>query len=156
MGGRRHFLGTAVAIAVATASAGQAVAAECDAPKPNLQLSEPARSVSPAAAAFQGVWGSTLTITHYSRTGSSNLLLCVKLYVSVKDNRSAAVAFCRGSLQELGRVAECKSFDAAIVDGALSGVGNFTFKPNGSNSLSAQGVQQGSNVPLIAEFRREQ
>lgn len=143
-------VGVAAIVGMLTTQAGAALAAECDAPTPSFQVSKPPPSVSPGAAAFNGVWSGTWTIN--VRNGT--LFLCTKLYVSVKDNANASVAYCRGTLKEVGRLPECGTWDAHIADGVLT-IGNQTFKPSGPNKLSAQGVQQGNGNPIFAEFQRE-
>lgn len=151
----RPLLGIAATLAMLAAHAGQTMAAGCDAPKPDLQIAKPSSSTSPAAAAFSGIWSGTLTITSHKRSGNNNALLCMQLHVSVKDNQNAAIALCRGSLTELGRLPGCYPFDAKI-DGNRLSFGHWTFTQAGPGTLAAQTTSLGGDTPLLADFHREQ
>ncbi len=150
----RLVLGAVAALAILAAQASVALADDCDTPKPDFEISKPAASVNQTAATFNGVWRGTWIIA--ARRG--NMLLCTRLYVSVKDDQNALVAYCRASLKDVGRLPVCSSspIEAKIEGGQLS-FGRSIFKLAGPNKLDAQGPSlDHPEIPLLTEFEREQ
>jgi hypothetical protein len=123
-------------------SASYAIAAECDAAKPNLQIAQPPSSAGLDVAAFSGVWDGTFTL-HGKKIDA---LLCSRLYVSVKDNANAATAICFGSLN--GNHPYCDQQAGQFSGGQLS------FATTG-NQYSAKVTSPGKMMVTAAGVRRE-
>jgi len=145
---RIFFVASAFLISALAASA---VAGTCDTPNPNFELAKPSASVDPSVAAFAGKWLGSWRIN----TPRQVLILCTRLYVNVVDSSNAKVAYCRGTLTEVGRQPSCSLSDVKIAGGVLT-IRAQTFKVAGPNTLSAQGEAQGTRNPIYAEFHREQ
>lgn len=150
---RRRLAFGALFIAITLTSTG-ARADECDAPKPDLKIS-PAIEAS-SAKDFAGVWAGTWLLTVKFRRESTRDTLCAKLYVSVKDDHTASVAYCVGSLKTLGRSPVCYSANATISGTVLrfeTSTGSvLSFTRTGHDTLTAQA--QGRNGTSQAEFSK--
>ena len=153
-----QFLALLSLSAIVTLGGSPARAADCDAPKPDFRIAAPAASVGAAAAAFSGVWAGNWTFT--VRVGSSrgNAVECNIVHISVKDDQSAKVVDCVGSLTELNQGPRCDAFDAKINNGELS----FTavngsvrsFRLAGPGTLAAQSINR-QNKTNTTELHRQ-
>lgn len=115
-----RFLTVLVFIAAASAPA---LAAECDAPKSNLQIVPPPASVPKNAAAFSGVWQGDWPIIAKKQV----VPRCARLYVMVASPSSVSVEQCAGSVAGTNLKPECKYFVAQIDGDTMT----YT-EPNGS------------------------
>lgn len=111
-----------------------------------------AQSANQTAAAFGGAWSGIFNID----TKYGNLPLCMEVYISVKDDRRAAVAVCRGSMKEYGRLPVCGPLREAEIRGDRLTFGNFTFSRVGQDRLAGETLSLVQNTPLFADFHREQ
>ena len=129
-----------LALAMTLFSIASLRAAECDAPVTDLQLIKPSQSVSSQSAAFSGDWSGSFA---FNRPGGyENVVQCVKMRISVKDNQRAEIGYCTGSLAIMSREPKCFRYDGTI-NGSTLGVtttsgAHLVVHINGGGSASAE------------------
>jgi hypothetical protein len=106
-----YISGFAIAALVFCFAGQKALAATCDAPRPNLVISAPPAFVGRDAAAFSGVWAGTWLLQ--GRRGN-RVRQCARIHVEVNDNHNAAVAYCYGSRPDARTLARCDEYRATI------------------------------------------
>ena len=99
-----------IVAAVLLAASHSVAAADCDAPKSNLQIVPPPAGVPKSAAAFSGRWQGDWPIVSKKQV----LTQCARLYVAVTSAASVSVEQCTGSVKAANLKPECKYFVAQI------------------------------------------
>jgi|SRR6185437_12037467 len=133
-------------------------AADCDAPKPTGQISQPGSNVPPSVKGLSGVWTGSWTFQITQGRTRQNAIQCDVTYISVHDDQNAEVVECLGSLHELNYAPRCDKYEAKIANGELSystvTQSARSFKLSGAASLSAQSVNI-RNTTTITQLQRE-
>jgi hypothetical protein len=135
-----------------------ATAADCDAPKADFQITSPPASVTPAVAAFSGIWVGNWTFSMQIGTSRVNVVRCNRLYVAVRDNQSARVADCVGATYPFNFPPRCDLYDAKIIGGELRFetiiYSARSYKLAGRGTLAAQSKNR-TNQTILTELHKQ-